>query len=88
MNKGTYNKRQKSDYKSDDFGRGKSPAAKGRHRRSIKKKAKRQTDRDYNDPDNLLEDHRCNTCGHEQGKGGACDECGSTDLKLNGKIRL
>jgi len=36
------------DYKSDDMGRGKSGTANSRHRRTIKKKAKREFETDSN----------------------------------------
>lgn len=40
------NKYQKSHYKVEDFGRGKSVVAKARHRRTIKKKALREFNRE------------------------------------------
>ena len=39
-------KTMKSNYQTDDFGRGKSEVAKGRHRRAIKKRAKNRLSKD------------------------------------------
>jgi hypothetical protein len=44
--KGLFTKYEKSDWKSDDFGRGKNKTSKSRHRRAIKKKAKNIFEKD------------------------------------------
>lgn len=47
MGKGLIKKYQKAHWMSDDFGRGKNPTAKGRHRRSVKKVSKNRMKRDF-----------------------------------------
>jgi hypothetical protein len=43
------NRLAKSNYKVFDFGRGKSIPAKGRHRRNVKKAAKRELDKNISE---------------------------------------